>query len=206
MNNAEPQNTVANATEEKSPPPDADETPRPIVLVGLMGAGKSTVGARVAAALGRRFVDSDDEIEAAAKMSISEIFDAYGEAEFRALERRVVTRLLSDGPAVIATGGGAFVDPDTRALVKERAISVWLKVDLDVLMRRVGRRGGRPLLDVEDPRAVMEGLIAERHPVYAEADLTVESEDGPHDTAVKRILAALAEDPRFAATAGAKLS
>ena len=178
-----------------TPPHDTDAKPRPIVLVGLMGAGKTTVGARIASALGRRFVDSDSEIEAAAKMSVPEIFEHYGETEFRALERRVVARLLSEAPAVIATGGGAFIDPDTRALMKEQAITVWLKADLDVLMRRVGRRGGRPLLEVEDPRAVMERLMAERYPVYAEADITVESVDGPHDATVKRVIEALEARP-----------
>jgi shikimate kinase len=162
-----------------------------IALVGLMGSGKSTVGARLAAALKRRFVDADAEIEAAASMTVTEIFERYGEPEFRALERRVIARLLSEGDVVIATGGGAFMDPQTRALMRERAVSVWLRADLDLLMKRVGKRGGRPLLQTADPRAVMADLMAKRYPVYAEADLTVDSEDGPHDLTVRRVLEAL---------------
>jgi shikimate kinase len=158
-----------------------------------MGSGKSTVGARIASMLERRFVDADAEIQAAANMSVSEIFEAYGEGEFRALERRVIARLLREGPMVLATGGGAFMDPATRALMKERAISVWLRADLDVLMKRVGKRGGRPLLEADDPRAVMAELIRTRYPVYAEADLVVESEDGPHEVTVERVMKALAD-------------
>lgn len=166
--------------------------PRAIALVGLMGSGKSTVGARLASVLKRRFVDADAEIESAAKMSVSEIFEKYGEPEFRSLERRVISRLLNDGgQVVIATGGGAFMDATTRQLMKERAISVWLRADLDVLMKRVGKRGGRPLLQNDDPRAVMSELIEVRYPVYSEADLVVDSEDGPHDVTVKRVLEAL---------------
>jgi shikimate kinase len=167
--------------------PDA----RAIALVGLMGSGKSTVGARLASALKRRFVDADAEIEAAAKMTVSEIFECYGEPEFRALERRVIARLLNESDVVIATGGGAFMDPQTRALMRERAVSVWLRADLDLLMKRVGKRGGRPLLQTADPRAVMAELMEKRYPVYAEADLTVDSEDGPHDLTVRRVLEAL---------------
>jgi shikimate kinase len=158
-----------------------------------MGSGKSTVGARIASMLDRRFVDADAEIQAAANMSVAEIFEAYGEDEFRALERRVIMRLLGEGPMVLATGGGAFMDPVTRALMKERAISVWLKADLDVLMKRVGKRGGRPLLETNDPRTVMEELIRTRYPVYAEADLVVESEDGPHEVTVERVMKAIAD-------------
>jgi shikimate kinase len=156
-----------------------------------MGSGKSTVGARLANLLKRRFVDADTEIEAAANMSVEEIFDVYGEPEFRALERRVIARLLGDGPIVLATGGGAFMDPTTRELVHESAISVWLRADLDVLMKRVGKRGARPLLKVDDPRAVMSALMETRYPVYAEADLVVDSEDGPHEVTVKRVIDAL---------------
>ncbi len=164
---------------------------RAIALVGLMGSGKSTVGARVASALKRRFVDADAEIEAAASMTVSEIFERYGEPEFRALERRVICRLLAEPDLVIATGGGAFMDPQTRALMRERAVSVWLRAELDLLMKRVGKRGGRPLLQTADPRAVMADLMATRYPVYAEADLTIDSEDGPHDLTVRRVLDAL---------------
>ncbi len=165
---------------------------RTIALVGLMGSGKSTVGARVASLLDMRFVDADAEIQAAANMTVGEIFEVYGEGEFRALERRVIARLLRDEPMVLATGGGAFMDPATRALMRERAVSVWLKADLDVLMKRVGKRGGRPLLEAEDPKAVMADLIERRYPVYAEADLVIESEDGPHEATVERLLEALA--------------
>jgi shikimate kinase len=164
---------------------------RSIALVGLMGSGKSTVGARLAAVLKRRFVDADAEIEAASNMTVWEIFETYGEAEFRALERRVISRLLTDGPVVLATGGGAFMDETTRALMKQSTISVWLRADLDVLMKRVGKRGARPLLDTDDPRAVMAELMERRYPVYAEADLVVDSEDGPHETTVRRVLDAL---------------
>jgi shikimate kinase len=164
---------------------------RAIVLVGLMGSGKSTVGARLAAMLKRRFVDADAEIEAAANMTVSEIFARYGEAEFRSLERRVIARLLAEKSIVIASGGGAFMDPVTRALMQGRATSIWLRADLDVLMKRVGKRGGRPLLEVADPRAAMAELMAERYPVYAEADLVIDSEDGPHDVTVRRVLEAL---------------
>lgn len=156
-----------------------------------MGSGKSTVGARLAATLKRRFVDADAEIEAAAKMTVSEIFERYGEPEFRALERRVIARLLNENDIVIATGGGAFMDPQTRALMRERAVSVWLRADLDLLMRRVGKRGGRPLLQTADPRAAMADLMAQRYPVYAEADLVVDSEDGPHELTVRRVLEAI---------------
>ncbi len=165
-----------------------------IVLVGLMGAGKTSVGKRLAARLGRPFVDADREIEAAACMSITEIFAAHGEDRFRAIERRTIARLLdkSDaGAQVLATGGGAFMDSGTRRLIKRCAVSVWLKADLDVLTRRVARRKSRPLLATGDPRAVLESLIETRYPVYAEADLTVESADAPHEAMVEKIVGAL---------------
>lgn len=165
---------------------------RPIVLVGLMGAGKTTVGRRLAAVLGLPFVDADEEIERAAGLPVSEIFERHGEPEFRRGERRVIERLLQGPPHVLATGGGAFMDPDTRALVREKGISIWLRADIDVLMRRVEKRDTRPLLRGDNPRAVMERLIAERYPVYAEADVTVESNNGPHGAAVVQVLAALA--------------
>lgn len=162
---------------------------RSIVLVGLMGAGKTTVGRRLAQRLGLPFVDADAEIERAAGETIPEIFERHGETAFRDGERRVIARLLERGPQVLATGGGAFMDETTRANIAARGISVWLKADLDVLMKRVGRRSGRPLLKADDPRAVMERLMAARYPVYAQADLTVESVEGPHDSVVEDVVA-----------------
>lgn len=173
---------------------------RPIVLVGLMGAGKTTVGKRLATALNLPFKDADHEIETAAGRTVQEIFDERGEAEFRRGERLVILRLLRDAPHVLATGGGAFMDTRTRAAVKEKAVSVWLRADLDVLMRRVERREGRPLLRAADPRAVMERLMKDRYPTYAEADIVVDSGPGPHATAVEAILAAL--EPFFGAPTG----
>ena len=166
---------------------------RPIVLVGLMGAGKTTVGRRLAAALMVPFIDADDEIERAAGLPVAEIFARHGEHEFRRGERRVIARLLQGEPHVLATGGGAFMDAETRALVRTHATSVWLRADIDVLMRRVEKRDNRPLLHSGDPRAVMERLMAERHPIYAEADVTVDSNNAPHGAAVAQVLQALAE-------------
>lgn len=164
---------------------------RTIALVGLMGAGKTTVGRRLAQALALPFADADSEIAAAAGRSIDAIFAEHGECEFRRGERQVIARLL-DGPVhVLATGGGAFIDPRTGALMKERAISVWLKAPLDVLMKRVARRDDRPLLKEDDPRAVMQRLMDERYPIYAEADIAVETGVGPHNAAVSLILDAL---------------
>jgi shikimate kinase len=162
-----------------------------IVLVGMMGAGKTSVGRRLAAALGVPFRDADNEIEAAAGCTISDIFELFGEEAFRAGERKVLTRLLREPPHVLATGGGAFMDPSTRAKIKERAISVWLKADLDLLVERVSRKDHRPLLQNTDRRAKLEKLLAEREPTYTQADITVLSDDGPHETVVKNILAAL---------------
>jgi shikimate kinase len=164
---------------------------RTIALVGLMGAGKTTIGRRLAHALGLPFADADSEIATAAGRSVEAIFAEHGECEFRRGERQVITRLLAGPPHVLATGGGAFIDPRTRALMKERAISVWLKAPLEVLMKRVAKRDDRPLLKEDDPRAVMERLMQERYPVYAEADLTVETGAGPHNAAVSLILDAL---------------
>lgn len=164
---------------------------RSIVLVGLMGAGKTTVGRRLAQRLGLPFVDADTEIERAAGETIPEIFERHGEAVFRDGERRVIARLLEQGPQVLATGGGAFMDPTTRANIAARGISVWLKADLDILMRRVGRRSNRPLLKQGDPRGTMEKLMTARYPVYAEADITVESLEGPHETVVDEVMAKL---------------
>jgi shikimate kinase len=166
---------------------------RPLVLVGLMGAGKSCIGRRLAQRLRLPFIDADREIEQAAGCSIPEIFARHGEQAFRDGERRVILRLLESPPFVLATGGGAFMDPRTRAVIREKAISVWLRADLDLLVRRTGRRGDRPLLQVDDPRAKLAELITTRHPIYAEADLTVDSQDGPPDATLERVLAALAD-------------
>ena len=154
---------------------------RPLVLVGMMGAGKTTVGRRLAARLNRHFLDSDEEIEKAAQMSIPEIFEQRGEPEFRAGETRVIARVLRDQGVVLATGGGAFVNPETRALIKAGAISVWLKAEADILFERVSRRSNRPLLKTTNPRATLEKLIEDRYPIYAEADITVVSRDVPQD-------------------------
>jgi len=164
---------------------------RSIVLIGLMGAGKTTVGRRLAQRLGLSFVDADAEIERAAGETIPEIFERRGEATFRDGERRVIARLLEEGPRVLATGGGAFMDEATRANIAARGISVWLKADLDILMKRVGRRSGRPLLKQDDPRKVMERLMAQRYPVYALADIAVESIEGPHDGVVDLVIDAV---------------
>lgn len=164
---------------------------RTIVLVGLMGAGKTTVGRRLALVLGLPFKDADHEIERAAGKSVKEIFAEHGEPEFRRGERRVIARLLADPPHVLATGGGAFMDAETRAAVKVSAVSVWLRADLETLAHRVERREGRPLLDGQNPRTVLDRLMAVRYPVYAEADVTVESGHGPHGAAVEAVLTAL---------------
>jgi shikimate kinase len=165
---------------------------RTIVLVGLMGAGKTKIGRRLAARLNLPFFDSDNEIEAAAGESIPEIFRNRGEAVFRDGERRVIARLLSQPVHVLATGGGAFMDPQTRAVIARRGVSVWLRADLDVLFARVSRRNNRPLLQQPDPRAVLAELIERRYPVYAEADLTIDSGDGAPEQTVNRAIAALA--------------
>lgn len=164
---------------------------RTIALVGLMGAGKSTVGRRLAEVLGRTFYDSDTEIEKAAGLSIPDIFALHGEEEFRRGERRVLERLLSMPPHVLATGGGAFLDPGTRALMQEKAITVWLNADLETLWKRVQRRNDRPLLADPDPKGVLGRLFVERKPVYSQADLKVTSGDGPHHATVTAILQAL---------------
>jgi len=165
---------------------------RTIVLVGLMGAGKTKIGRRLAARLDLPFFDSDNEIEAAAGETIEEIFHNRGEAVFRDGERRVIARLLSQPVHVLATGGGAFMDPATRAAIGRRGVSVWLRADLDVLFARVSRRNNRPLLQERDPRAVLADLIERRHPIYAEADLTIDSGDGAPELTVTRTIAALA--------------
>jgi shikimate kinase len=164
---------------------------RSVVLVGLMGAGKSTVGRRLAARLSMPFKDADAEIEAAAGMSVADIFATHGEPYFREGERRVLARLLQEGPIVLATGGGAFMHPETRARIAEAGVSIWLKADLDVLMRRVRKRSNRPLLKNADPEASMRRLMTMRQPVYALADITVESRDTPHERVVDDALNAL---------------
>ena len=164
---------------------------RPLVLVGMMGAGKTTVGRRLASQLGRTFLDSDDEIEKAAQMTIPEIFEQRGEPEFRAGETRVITRVLRDRDIVLATGGGAFVSPETRAQVKAGAVSVWIKADFDLLFQRVSRRSNRPLLKTANPRATLQKLIEERYPIYAEADVTVVSRDVPQDVVAADLIEAV---------------
>ncbi|HET7850527.1 MAG TPA: shikimate kinase [Pseudolabrys sp.] len=158
---------------------------RSLVLVGMMGAGKSSVGRRLAARLAIPFVDADSEIEAAAAMTIPEIFARHGEVAFRNGEAKVIARLLEQGPQVLATGGGAVMDANTRALIRAKAISIWLKADLEVLMRRTKRRNDRPLVEQ------MTKLLPQREPFYAQADITVQSRDDPHDTIVNEIMAAL---------------
>jgi shikimate kinase len=163
------------------------------VLIGLMGVGKSTVGRRLAARLGLSFVDADNEIEAAAGLSISEIFERYGESYFRDGERRVIARLIDGTPKVIATGGGAFIQEETRALILDRALAIWLDADVDVLAQRVARRDTRPLLRDKDPRTVLSELAAIRNPIYALAPIHVRSQASPHELAVERIIRALKE-------------
>lgn len=166
---------------------------RTIVLVGLMGAGKSCIGRRLAGRLGVAFVDADAEIEQAAGCSIGEIFEKYGEPYFRNGERRVMTRLLEGAPCILAAGGGAFMDPSTRALIRDKAVSVWLKADLDTLSQRTKGRTHRPLLNGSEPRDVLARLIELRYPVYAQADITVETgHDNPTVTCV-RVLEAVEE-------------
>ena len=164
---------------------------RTVALVGMMGAGKSSVGRRLATRLGVPFRDADSEIERAAGCPVSEIFERYGEPAFREGERKVIVRLLAEPPLVLATGGGAFIDPETRLHLKARAVTVWIKAPPEVLFARVQRRDTRPLLRTADPRGTLEKLLAVRAPIYAEADLTVESDDGPHAVALERIVAAL---------------
>jgi shikimate kinase len=166
---------------------------RPIVLVGLMGAGKSCIGKRLAGHLSLPFVDADREIEAAAGCSIPDIFARHGEKDFRDGERRVIQRLLGNPVHVLATGGGAFVDPSTRALVKERALSIWIRADLDLLLKRVSRRNDRPLLQNVDPRTKLAELIDQRHPFYEQADIIVDSADGPPEVTLGRVMEALHE-------------
>lgn len=162
-----------------------------LVLVGLMGVGKSTIGRRLAARLGLPFVDADEEIEKAAGMTIQDIFDRHGEAAFRDGERRVIARLIDGSPKVVATGGGAFVNEETRRLILEKATAIWLDADIDVLVARVSRRDGRPLLKGKDPREVLTRLAEERRPFYAQAPIRVRSTDSPHEATIEAIIKAI---------------
>ncbi|MGH6858847.1 MAG: shikimate kinase [Phyllobacterium sp.] len=163
-----------------------------IVLVGLMGAGKSTVGKKLASLVELPFFDADHEIEKVSTMTIPELFEAYGEAEFRDLERRVIARMLEEGPIVLATGGGAYMNEQTRGAIAAEGVSLWLKAELDVLMARVVRKQNRPLLKHADPRGVMERLMHERHPIYALADLTVSSREEKKEVIALEAMQALA--------------
>ncbi|WP_407863266.1 shikimate kinase [Phyllobacterium phragmitis] len=165
---------------------------RPLVIVGLMGAGKSTIGKKVAHLLGLPFFDADNEIEAVSRMTIPELFETYGETEFRDLERRVIQRMLETGPMVLATGGGAYMNAQTREAIAAAGVSVWLKADLDLLMDRVSRRQNRPLLKNDNPRTVMQRLMAERYPVYALADMTVTSRDEKKEIIAQEVVEVLA--------------
>lgn len=164
---------------------------RTIVLVGLMGAGKTTVGRRLARRLGLEFADSDFEIEKAARMTVADIFSSFGEDDFRDGERRVISRLMDGPPRVLATGGGAFINEETRSLMKEKSITIWLDASLDVLVERTSRRDTRPLLQEGDPTDILKRLLEERGPIYAQADIKIQSSDGPHDTVVNSIIQAL---------------
>jgi shikimate kinase len=165
---------------------------RNLVLVGLMGAGKSAIGRLVASALNIPFVDSDHEIERVSRMTISDLFAAYGEDEFRALETRVIKRLLRSGPKVVSTGGGAFINERSRRAIQKGSLSLWLKADLEILWERVNKRDTRPLLKTEEPKKTLENLMAIRYPIYAEADLMVMSRDVTKDIMVNEVLAAVA--------------
>jgi len=164
---------------------------KPVVLVGLMGAGKSTIGRRLAGILGLSFVDSDQEIVEAAGCSISDVFEIYGEEIFRDLEKRVMLRLINNEPCIIATGGGAFIQNEIREAIAEKAISVWLRADLNVLLERVSRRDTRPLLRTGDKGLILSKLMEERYPIYSQANITIDSNAGPHDTVVDDVVEAL---------------
>ena len=183
--------------------PDPPLGQKPVLLVGLMGAGKTSIGRRLAVRLGLAFVDADDEIVKAAGCSIEDIFKIYGEEAFRDGERRVIARLLDEEPRVVATGGGAFMNPATRAKIAETGISVWLRADLDLLVRRTDRRGGRPLLKSSNPREVLGKLMKERYPVYAKADIVIDAKDEPPEVTVDRVVEALKE-PSDSPTQGAQ--
>ena len=172
--------------------PDTAFSQKTLVLVGLMGAGKTTIGRRLAVRLGRSFMDADEEVERSAGRTVSEIFEDFGEQAFRDGERKVIARLLEeDPPIVLALGGGAFVDDDTRLLIKQNAISIWLKADLDTLMERVSRRDTRPLLNTDNPRDVMKTLMRDRAQYYTQANLAVETDCNSHDVTVQSVLDAL---------------
>ena len=173
---------------------------RSIVLVGLMGAGKSSVGRRLATRLGLPFTDADTEVEAAAGCTIEEIFERHGEQYFRDGERRVIARLLGGPRQVLATGGGAYMDPETRLRIRERGIAIWLKAEFDVLLKRVKRRKDRPLLKNGDAEGTLRRLIDLRYPVYAEADITIESGDGPHELVVDEIIRRLKSNATVSAS------
>ncbi|UGY09710.1 MULTISPECIES: shikimate kinase [unclassified Phyllobacterium] len=191
-----------NTTEDQVEHTDVSETARSIrerlghksiVLIGLMGAGKSTVGKKLAALVELPFFDADHEIEKVSTMTIPELFEAYGEAEFRDLERRVIARMLEDGPIVLATGGGAYMNDQTRRAIASEGVSLWLKAELDVLMQRVARKQNRPLLKNDNPRGVMERLMTERYPIYARADLTINSREEKKEIIALEAMQAIAE-------------
>lgn len=186
-----PRPVCATPLHEVIDPSPALHLSRTVALVGLMGAGKTAIGKRLAARLGLPFVDADDEIERAAGCTVSEFFERYGETEFRAGERRVIARLLEGPPHILSTGGGAYMDPDTRALLKAQAITVWLRAELDVLFDRVKKRAHRPLLRAGDPRDILARLMAQRYPIYAEADLVVDSTAQPTETTTDQVIEAL---------------
>lgn len=184
-------NKANNSNSNKSAPPPMD---RCIVLVGMMGVGKTSVGRRLAERLNMDFVDADDEIELASGMKISEIFDKFGEDYFRDGERRVIMRLVDGPPKIIATGGGAFINDETRTLIKEKALSIWLNADIDVLVDRVSRRSHRPLLKNKNPREVLTQLGETRNPYYAQADIHIRSDTAPHAATIDNILKAMKND------------
>jgi shikimate kinase len=171
---------------------------RTVALVGMMGAGKSSVGRRLAARLGVAFRDADSEIESAAGCSISEIFERFGEPAFRDGERKVIARLLGESPHVLATGGGAFIDPATHQELKQQAVTIWLKAPVELLLARTQRRDTRPLLRTGDPRSTLEHLLESRTPIYAQADFTIDSRDGPHTAVVEHIIAMLSQCGAYA--------
>ncbi|WP_367182935.1 shikimate kinase [Ferrovibrio sp.] len=187
----QPDDVQSGVAQSDAAPAGSGDALRSLVLVGLMGAGKSSVGRRLAGRLGFDFLDADIEIEKAAGASIPEIFAAHGEAAFRDGERKVIARLLEQPRIVLATGGGAFMNAETRARIRERGLSIWLKAELDVLAKRCARRSNRPLLQNGDLRGTLQRLMQERYPVYAEADISVISADGPHEAVVEQILLAL---------------
>jgi shikimate kinase len=175
-----------------NPPQHEEIQPnKPVVFVGLMGSGKSRIGRELALKIGLPFIDADDEIVKAAGCSISDIFELYGEEAFRDVEKRVISRLLNGKVQIIATGGGAFINSGIRKAIGDHGISLWLRAELDILVERTGRRGGRPLLEGGEPKAILKGLMDERYPVYAEADIVVDSKDVPITDTVEETAAAL---------------